>query len=188
MKNRKAGWVLACFMVAFLAAWKPVAEEGGVKPDQKEVSIDELNTSAAMKSWVLCGFAEGFNWPQSAKSGAFRIGVLDDPDLLKFVLNNCNMTQYGNQIVEVTDVPEVPDGSFYHILYVGNIRSAAWKQWKKEVRDAPTLVVTQEEGGVPEMATVNFHFVNGIMRFQLDESRAQAMEISIGNELRSWVE
>lgn len=187
MKHRQAGWVLACMMVAFLAAWKPVAEAGEVT-DQKEVSIDELNTSAAMKSWVLCGFAEGFNWPQSVKTGAFRIGVLDDPELLKFVLNNCNMTQYGNQIVEVTEVPGVPDGSFYHILYVGNVASSAWKQWKKEVRNVPTLVVTQAEGGVPEMAMVNLHFVNGLMRFQLDESRAQALEISIGNELKSWVE
>jgi hypothetical protein len=149
------------------------------KKDQKEVGIDALNTTAAMKSWVVCGFAEGFDWPDHAKSGAFRIGVLDDQDLLKFLLNNCNMNQYGSQIVEVSECPTAPDDSFYHILYVGDVQSNAWKQWKKTVEGEPTVVVTHDQGGIPDWAMVNFHFVSGVMKLELNNERAAALQIQL---------
>lgn len=182
-----AGAVFAGTLLA--AAWGWSEDWGSFRSrEQKEVRIDDLNTTASMKSWVVCGFAEGFDWPASAKTGAFRVGVLGDNDLLKFLLNNCHLNQYGNQLVEVSEAPAVPDGAMYHILCVGDVESAAWKGWKKEVAQSPTLVVTQEEGGIPDLAVVNFHFESGMMRLQIDAERAAKLQISIGNELKSWVQ
>ena len=156
--------------------------------DQREVKIDDLNTSASMKSWVICGFADGFDWPSQVKSGGFRIGVLGDKDLLKFLMNNCHMNQYGNQIVEVVDAPDAPEDAFYHILYVGDVESTSWKLWKKHVKDLPTLVVAQSASGIPDQAVVNIHFVSGLMQLQIDGHRAAELGLSIGNELKSFVE
>lgn len=185
MRHPWVAWgtaVLAGISFTAFAVWHPVVA------DQREVGIDPLNTTAVMKSWVVCGFTEGFNWPESTKKGSFRIGVLEDRDLLKFLMNNCNMHLSGSQIVEVSACPELPDDTYYHILYVGDVESAAWKAWRKVLKSTPTVVVTHQEGGVPEDAVVNFHFVSGTMKLQLDADRAAELNISIGNELKSWEE
>lgn len=169
-------------------AWAVAAHWRQGDEDQKEYGIDLLNTSAAVESWVICGFTEGLKWPEETKTGTYRIGVLGDAELHKFLMNGCNMHPSGSQIVEIIACPEVPDDTYYHILYVGDVASPAWNAWRPALQDAPTVVVTHAEGGVPGGAMVNFHYVDGELKLQLDVERAERLQISIGNELKSWVE
>ncbi len=149
---------------------------------QQEV-IDDLNTTATMNSWYVCGFTDGCDWPQSVKSGAFRIGVLDQPELLKFLMSNCHLNQIGNQVIEVQAAPESPSDAFFHILCVGDVESDAWKAY---VDDRPTLIVTLNASGITEGAVVNIDNVGGRAVIQIDSERAAELQISIGNELKSW--
>lgn len=177
---------LVLMLVSF--AWAAATMRSGGPADQKEYGIDLLNTSAAMESWVVCGFTEGFKWPDDKKTGTFRIGVLNHPEMLKFLMNSCNMQPSGSQVVEVSSCPPTPDDTFYHILYVGDLASPAWSAWKGALGADPTVVVTRAEGGIPDQALVNFHYVDGELKLQLDSERAERLQISIGNELKSWVE
>lgn len=149
---------------------------------QQEV-LDDLNTTATMNSWFVYGIAEGCAWPESARTGAFRIGVLDDPELLKFLMSNCHMNQIGNQIIEVQAAPTPPSDTFFHILCVGDVKSDAWKAY---VSDAPTLIVTLNASRVPEGAVVNLENVGGRTEALINTERAAQLKISIGNELKSW--
>lgn len=178
----------SCVLMLVSLTWATSASWSGGEVDQKEYGIDLLNTSAAMESWVVCGFSEGFKWPDERKTGTFRIGVLDNPELLKFLMNSCHMQPSGSQIVEISSCPPTPNDSFYHILCVGDVNSPAWGAWKGVLEDDPTVVVTRADGGIPDQALVNFHYVDGELKLQLDTKLAERLQISIGNELKSWVE
>ena len=149
---------------------------------QQEV-IDDLNTTATMNSWYVYGIAEGCDWPESARTGTFRIGVMDHPELLKFLMSNCHMNQIGNQTIEVSGVSDASADAFFHILCVGDVESDAWKAY---AGDAPTMIVTLNASGVPEGAVVNLKNVGGRTEVMMDLERAAKLKISIGNELKSW--
>lgn len=182
MSRRVLRWGALGLLVGLIWAFSLPQSDGG--------KVDDTDTIAIMKANFLFHFAAANDWPEEAKVGTFRIGIVGNERLVEELVDKYAMKPIRQQVLEIVqldkkDVQAGPPEPFCHVLYVeegqGNLAMLS-----VALRDAPTMLVSHQPGGLSEGALINFVTQSNRLRFSIDPEEAKRRKLLIGNKILSW--
>ena len=142
-------------------------------------------TDERMQSVFLYNFTRLVSWPAQYQSGDFVIGVYGSSPMLQEVEDMASTRKVGNQDIIARRFNSPEDITRCHILYVPNnqARSIDAIVSSLKARNIPTLVVSDTRNGTRRGAVVNFTIDGGRQRFELSQSNARDMGLTLGGEI-----
>jgi len=152
----------------------------------QDAELDNTDIQATVKASYLFNFAKYSDWPEDWKSGVFVIGVAGNPGVLKELREKYSNKPIGSQILEIREIkgPELA-GEKIHVLFVGkDFRDYA--SLVKSCRKIPVLIVAESDGALDAGSLVNFKAVDGVLKFEVNDTRARQAGIKIGDLLKGW--
>jgi hypothetical protein len=123
-------------------------------------------------------------WPQEAQSGEFIIGVFGNSPIYKELVDILNR-QAGSRPFVVKQFSNVEDITKCQMIYVTSNQSkqiAAINQKLKQDRIA-ALVISESRNSIAEGAAVNFVIENDKQRYEISETNARSMGITLGSDM-----
>lgn len=149
---------------------------------ESEATVAERRIKAAF----LVKFVEYVEWPADAFAGPdapLVIGVLGEPAMLQELQKIVANRRFHDRPFEVREVaPDAPARTL-HVLFVGRDKVPV-----SEHVVAPTqavLVVTDQPGGLPAHATLNFVVSDARVQFEASIDDAEQRRLKLGSGLLS---
>ena len=119
------------------------------------------------------------------RNGNFIIGVLGGSNLYQELIKQYSTRTIGKQPIEVRKLPRTADLERCHMLFIGRTELALVPEIFKRMKDQPTLVVTEYEGGMEDGAVVNFVKVDNLLKYELSMANARKHGLVVGLTLKN---
>lgn len=136
-----------------------------------------------LKSMFVYNFIKNVEWPETHKSGDFKVTVLGDKDLYQMM----NSTYAGKEINGQKIVFSYSDTynavGTPHILYVAPEFSGELAKHSQKLRKNKTLVVSDKGGLLYDGSVINFVVSNNKLLFEISKSNAELVPLTIGPSL-----
>jgi hypothetical protein len=142
------------------------------------------HSAEAVKAAYLYRFSGYVDWPVAAEAGKpFVIAVVDSPAVARELKRLVPGHQINNRIIDVVETARIQDTGQPAILFIGGGHANLLRPALSELAAESTLVVTDEEGGLEEGATVNFLTLDHRVRFEVSLTAADRGHLKISAEL-----
>ncbi len=152
-------------------------------PVQRDADKD---TTAILQANYLYNIAKLVEWKDPAmRNGNFIIGVLGGSNLYQELIKQYSTRTIGKQPIEVRKLPRTADVERCHMLFVGRTELALVPEIFKRLKDQPTLVVTEYDGGMEDGAVVNFVKVDNLLKYELSMANARKHGLVVGLTLKN---
>lgn len=159
--------------------------------NQKDTQqLDDTDTIVIMKANFLFHFAASNDWPESAKVGPFRIGVVGNERLMEELVDKYALKTIRQQVLEVVEIDpdelksKAPD-PFCHVLYV-EPGAVDLSKLGDRLKDGPTLLVSHEAGAMDRGALINFVTESNRLRYTINTEAAEKRNLLISSRILSW--
>jgi hypothetical protein len=140
----------------------------------------------AVKAAYLFRFAGYVDWPASADPAKpFVIAVVDSAAVARELRRLVPGHQINNRFVQVVEANRVSDAGRPAILFVGGGHAELLRPALPALAAQSTLVVTEEDGGLDEGATLNLLTLDHRVRFEVSLTGAGRAHLKISAELLS---
>jgi hypothetical protein len=140
----------------------------------------------AVKAAYLFRFAGYVDWPGTADPAKpFVIAVVGSPAVARELRRLVPGHQINNRWVEVVEANRVSDAGRPAILFVGSGHAELLRPALTALGAQSTLVVTEEDGGLDEGATLNLLTLDHRVRFEVSLTGADRAHLKISAELLS---
>ncbi len=149
------------------------------------VQLRNENTPAIIKASFVYNFAKLVGWPDKKSNGNFTIGILGDADLYKQIVEKYSGKQIGNQVIEVIQLLNPDQLPELHILFVSRTVSEMTADISAALLKKHTMIITEDDSGLSNGATLNFVIVDNQQKFEISESNAASQGLTIGMTLKS---
>lgn len=143
------------------------------------------NTPAIIKASFVYNFAKLVGWPDKKSDGNFRIGILGDADLYKQIIEKYSGKQIGNQVIEIVQLLSPEQMPELHILFISRKAAEMTAPISSKLNKEHTMIITEDEKGLSNGATLNFVVVDNQQKFEISETNAASQELTIGMTLKS---
>jgi hypothetical protein len=130
-------------------------------------------------------FAKLVGWPDKKSDGNFRIGILSDADLYKQIVEKYSGKQIGNQVIEIVQLLSPEQMPELHILFISRTAAQMTAGISSKLNKEHTMIITEDEKGLSNGATLNFVVVDNQQKFEISETNAASQELTIGMTLKS---
>ena len=150
-----------------------------------DVQLRNENTPAIIKASFVYNFAKLVGWPDKKSGGNFTIGILGDADLYKQIVEKYSGKQIGNQIIEIVQLLGPNQMPELHILFISRTASDLTSDIASNLAKEHTMIITEDDMGLKDGATLNFVIVDNQQKFELSETNAASQELTIGMTLKS---
>jgi YfiR/HmsC-like len=138
----------------------------------------------AVKAAYLYRFSGYVDWPAAAESAkTFVIAVVDAPAVARELKRLVPGHRINDRIIEVVEASRIKDAGPSAILFIGGGHANLLRPALSELAAESTLVVTDEERGLEEGATVNFLTLDHRVRFEVSLTAADREHLKISAEL-----
>jgi hypothetical protein len=152
----------------------------------QDAELDNTDVQSTVKASYLFNFAKYSDWPSEWKSGAFVIGVAGSPGVLKELREKYNNKPIGSQLLEIREISgKEPLPKKLHVVFVGR-NYGDYSVLVKNFKNAPVLIVAEQEGALETGSLINFKSMDGVLKFEVNDSRARQAGIKIGDLLKGW--
>ena len=138
-----------------------------------------------MHSMMIYNFLKYIQWPASANSGQFVIGVIGDDD----VYNTLN-AWYGDKermgrLLRVKKLSNAAEAKDCQLVYIGNAASNQFEEIQGVISKNPVLLVTDKNGLGQKGSGINFRIVNNRLKFELNQDALNASNLKVSSQLAS---
>jgi len=174
--------IKAIFLSGILCLLLPVLMQA-----QGKIGLDDTDTQASVKASYLFQFSKYTDWPDATKQGNFVIGVAGNTSLYNILVNKYANKAIGSQLLQIVEIKEtgsIPE--IIHILYINEELSNDLPKYIKALRKKPSLVVTEIVGAMDQGAHINFLQLDGIIRFEINDTKSQESGVSFSDKLKGW--
>jgi hypothetical protein len=152
-------------------------------PVQRDADKD---TTAILQANYLYNIAKLVEWKDPAmRNGNFIIGVLGGSNLYQELIKQYSTRTVGKQPIEVRKLPRTAELERCHMLFIGRTELALVPEIFKRLKDQPTLVVTEYDGGMEDGAVVNFVKVDNLLKYELSMANARKHGLVVGLTLKN---
>lgn len=165
-------------MAALLALWM-------FPEEQTDPELDSADTVAMFKASYLFKFASSNDWPESTKTGPFRIAVSGNEAILRELSEKYATKSIGSQVLEVLPLEEAKNGDHLHIIYFGGTDKEDELLMKKAPRSG-TMIVAEGREALKNGATIGFVTVDNATRYVLNHEEAKKRSITLGSTIILW--
>ena len=151
------------------------------------IIISQLDPAKASRMKVqgiyLYSFAKNVYWPSAYSTGDFTIGIYGSKDLFDQLNTNFKGKMTGSQNIIFDFYESTSDISDCHMLFIGKEETSTIPKVKK-VLDEKTLLVTElADISNSSSSMINFVYLQGRLKFQLNKSEAEKNNFKIGQTL-----
>jgi hypothetical protein len=148
--------------------------------------IDESDTHAMMQANFLFQFANNSNWPNSMKTGSFKIYVVGNHAVYEHLQLKYGQQYIGKQPIEIMEYSANSNLDNIHVVFIDKSKKADWNTFQKSFKNKSTLLVSNWEGGLTSGSHINFKNVNGSVRYEMDEAAITERQIQAGLKIIQW--
>lgn len=138
-----------------------------------------------MQSVFIVRFAKYIEWPGSAKSGDFQIGVLGGEEAEKAIHATVDGKTVGNQKIVVKRFDAVSQVSPCNILYITYPKSSNYYSAASKLQGKSTLIITEKEGLAKKGSNINLVVNDGKMNFEVNKASSEKSGLKIPASLLS---
>jgi hypothetical protein len=136
-----------------------------------------------LHSMMIYNFLKYIQWPETANSGQFVIGVMGDDDVYE-TLN----TWYGDKerqgrVLRVKKLTSAAEAAQCQLVYIGRNSSDLFDAVQQSVQNNPTLVITDKNGLGHRGSGINFKIVNNRLKFELNQNALNASKLKVSSQL-----
>jgi hypothetical protein len=143
----------------------------------------EYSQDAVMAAYLF-RFAQYVDWPGNADAAKpFVIAVVGSPAVASELRRLVPGHPINNRVVEVVEANRVTDLGRCGMLFIGGGYAELLRPALAELAAASTLVITDEDGGLDEGATLNFLNLDHRVRFEVSLTGARRAHLKISAEL-----
>jgi len=129
-------------------------------------------------------FTKYFDWPESAKTGDFKIIVLGHPSVYEELTRLCAGKKVGTQNIIIKNVNTAEEVGNCNILFVGHWHSRLLPDIITKMGNQPTLLITEMEGMLDKGSAINFVIRDGTIKFELKSSNLQSHNLKTDQRIR----
>jgi uncharacterized protein DUF4154 len=131
----------------------------------------------------IYNFTKYIQWPPSQQTGNFIIGVLGDSPITAELELLANSRSAGAQKFEIKKLNSISEISHLHMLFVPKSKNGQIKSILKKVNGKSTLVITEGKGMAVKGGGINFIYVNGKPRFEINKKATDKSNLKVSSEL-----
>ena len=135
-----------------------------------------------IKGMYIYQFAKNIYWPAAYSSGDFSIGVYGNKDIYNQLSSSYTDKLIGNQKIKFTFYTNPKEIQDCHLLFISPEKTSSISQVKKLIPQQ-TLLVSEGQNLVSTGSIINFIYVNGKLKFQVNKKMAEKNDLKIGQTL-----
>lgn len=131
----------------------------------------------------IYNFTKFIDWPQSYKSGKFRIGVYGSSSIISELKSIAQTKTVGSQQIEVTKVNTEEEASKCHMLYIPGNKSSSLQEIVAELSNKPLLIIVDDKGAAKNGAGISFLVQGGKQKFEINTNRIKSCGLKVDQSL-----
>ncbi len=136
-----------------------------------------------LKAAYLYNFATMTNYPPSHQTGNFIIVVVGNSPIIAELDAIAKVKKIGSQSIEIKKVNSISEIAHAHIVYLPEDQKSKLADLLAKTSSAPTVVVGDADGSSSKGAVFNFVLIDQKLRFEVNESKANAKGIKLAANL-----
>ena len=144
-------------------------------------SQTDIPKAQSMFIYNFCRFVE---WPQSATSGSFIIGVLGGTDITTALSEYTAGKMVGMQSIVVKQYKDVASLDNCQILFIAYSKCGSLPEIVSKIGSYPTLSVADRKNSLVQGAAINFLLDDDRLKFELSVANATKNGIKINSKLQ----
>jgi hypothetical protein len=137
----------------------------------------------AVQANIIYHFTKYIDWPPSAKTGDFIIGVIGDTPLYEELKENIVNKKAGDQRIVVRKISSAESSYSCHILFISEDESNSIKKIVLRTTGIPVLLVSESEGLGQKGSCINFAIVSDHLKLEINKNNIEQRGLSIASEL-----
>lgn len=149
------------------------------------ISIQTQAQDYKYHSVFVYNFTKYVQWPASAQTGDFVIGVLGNSEIISELEKISVNKTVGNQKIVVKKVSSVAEAGTCHILFIPQNSSRQFEAAQEALKNKSVLVITERDGLGKKGSGINFVTQDGKMRFELNQTATQSAGLKVSSQLSS---
>jgi hypothetical protein len=131
----------------------------------------------------IYNFTKYIQWPPGQQSGDFVIGVLGDSPIYEQLQVMSQTRTAGAQKFEIKKLNSVNEIKGLHMLFVPKDQNGQIGSILAKIKGAATLVITEGTGMAGKGSCINFIYIDGKPRFELNKNAADKSNLKVSSEL-----
>jgi hypothetical protein len=143
----------------------------------------QQETNYAVHANIIYHFTKYIDWPSSAKSGDFIIGIAGDTPLYDELKKNTANKMAGTQRIVIKRISSIDEVYSCQILFVGEDESGDMKKIAAKTAGSPILLVSESEGLAQKGSCINFTIVSDHLKLEINKKNIEQRGLSIASEL-----
>ena len=139
------------------------------------------------KALFIYNFTKYMEWPESKRTGDFKIGVLGNSPITNELKAFTAKKTVGQQKIVVDEILAIADCQKYHIVFVPTKASSNVDEIAQLVANKGVLIVTDKPGMAEEQAGINFikDKNDGQQTFEISVKHIHEQGVNAGKTLLS---
>ncbi|MBN2167348.1 MAG: YfiR family protein [Marinilabiliaceae bacterium] len=135
------------------------------------------------KSLFIYSFTNNINWPSEFKNGDFVITVVGQDGIVSELKKLAQSKKVGPQTIKVVQVNSASEIGKSNIVYVSTSKSSTLSGVSENLKNSPTLVISDQNGGCKNGAGINFVLVDGKMKFEIAPQKLTSIGLQYSPKL-----
>lgn len=136
-----------------------------------------------LHSMMIYNFLKYIQWPASANSGQFVIGVLGDDEVYNTLSAWYGDKERMGRFLRVKKISNPAEAKDCQLVYIGNSASNKFEDVQGAISNNPVLVVTDKNGLGQKGSGINFRIVNNRLKFELNQDALNASNLKVSSQL-----
>jgi hypothetical protein len=136
-----------------------------------------------IKAAYLYNFAAMTNYPTSYQSGNFVIAILGNGPIVTEMEAIAKAKKIGSQTIEIKKINSPSEIGHAHMVFVPNDYKSKMADIISKTASTPTIVVAESDGACTKGAVFNLILVEQKLRFEVNESKANAKGVKLAANL-----
>ena len=134
-------------------------------------------------SMMVYNFMKYVNWPASAGTGDFVIGVIGEDDVFNTLSKWYGSKMKGSQKISIKKFNSPGEITDCHVIYVGKGESNSFDDIKAKIAGKTTLLITDKIGLGKKGSGINFKVVGGKLKFELNQAAVEESQLKVSSQL-----
>ncbi len=136
-----------------------------------------------LHSMMIYNFLKYIQWPETANSGQFVIGVMGDDDVYNTLNSWYGDKERQGRVLRVKKLASAAEAAQCQLVYIGRSSSDSFDAVQQSVQNNPTLVITDKNGLGQRGSGINFKIVNNRLKFELNQNALNASKLKVSSQL-----
>jgi hypothetical protein len=136
-------------------------------------------------STLIVNFARTIQWPAYSSKNSFIIGVMDYGPLEDELRSMASTAKVSGRSIEVMKIISLTEVHQCQIVFLPAFKGKILSQLLKEIKDRPTLVITNKMDSAKKGSGINFLLVNGKLQYEINSKSIEARGLKVPASIKS---